>query len=268
MTELRLLCVFPHPDDETLGMGSTLAKYAAEGVNISLVTATRGERGWTGDPAAYPGPQVLGEIRTAELQAATNVLGIREVAFLNYIDGDVDQADPAEAIGRIVAHIRRIRPQVVVTFGPDGAYGHPDHIALSQFTAAAIVCAADASYTDAQSQPPHRVAKLYYMVDTKSDAADFLAVVGDFVFPVDGVDRSLVAWDEWAITTRIDATDHWQTMLRAANCHATQLPGYTNFETLMQEQYKRLWGIRCYYRAFSTVNGGRRVEHDFFEGLR
>jgi LmbE family N-acetylglucosaminyl deacetylase len=268
MTELRLLCVFPHPDDETLGMGSTLAKYAAEGVRVALVTATRGERGWIDGSATYPGPQALGEIRTAELYAAANVLGIHEVAFLDYIDGDVDQADPAEAIGRIVAHIRRIRPQVVVTFGPDGSYGHPDHIALSQFTGAAIMCAADTSYTDPQSQPPHRVAKLYYMVDTKSDAADLLGVIGDFVFPVDGVDRGLVAWDEWAITTRIDAMDHWQTMLRAARCHATQLPGYPNFETLTEPKYQRLWGVRSYYRVFSTVNGGRRVEDDFFEGLR
>src|SRR5262245_57726968 len=268
MTELRLMCVFPHPDDETLGMGSTLAKYAAEGIATYLVTATRGERGWTGDPAAYPGPQALGQIRTAELHAAAKVLGIREVAFLDYIDGDVDQADPAEAIGRIVAHIRRIRPQVVVTFGPDGSYGHPDHIALSQFTTAAIVCAADASYADPQNQPPHRAAKLYYMVDTKADTEAFLPVIGDIIFPVDGVDRGLMAWDEWAVTTRIDATEHWRTMLRAADCHASQLPGYQNFEILKQEQYKTFWGIRSFYRAFSTINGGRRLEHDFFEGLR
>jgi LmbE family N-acetylglucosaminyl deacetylase len=268
MTELRLMCVFPHPDDETLGMGSTLAKYAAEGIATYLVTATRGERCWTDDPAAYPGPQALGEIRTAELHAAAQVLGIHEVASLDYIDGDLDQADPAEVIGQIVAHIRRVRPQVIVTFGPDGAYGHPDHIALSQFTSAAIVCAADPSYVDPQTQPEHRVAKLYYMVDTKADAEAFLSVIGDIIFPVDGVNRGLVAWNEWAVTTRIDATDHWRTMLRAADCHASQLPGYQNFEVLKQEQYKTLWGIRSFYRAFSTVNGGRRLEHDFFEGLR
>ena len=140
MTESkRLLCVFAHPDDETLGAGSTLAKYAAAGVELYLVTATRGERGWQGDPSADPGPQALGEIRTAELLAAAQVLGIRNVQFLNYLDGDLDQADPAEAIGRIVTHIRRIRPQVVITFGPDGSYGHPDHIAISQFTSAAAV---------------------------------------------------------------------------------------------------------------------------------
>ena len=103
----RLLCVFAHPDDETLGAGSTLAKYAAAGVELYLVTATRGERGWQADPSADPGPQALSEIRTAELLAAAQVLGIRDIQFLNYLDGDLDQADPAEAIGRIVSHIRR-----------------------------------------------------------------------------------------------------------------------------------------------------------------
>jgi LmbE family N-acetylglucosaminyl deacetylase len=132
MTEAkRLLCVFAHPDDETLGAGSTLATYAAADVEIYLVTATRGERGWQGDPSANPGLQALGEIRTAELLAAAQVLGIRDVQFLNYLDGDLDQADPVEAIGRIASHIRRIQPQVVITFGPEGSYGHPDHIAIS-----------------------------------------------------------------------------------------------------------------------------------------
>ena len=159
----RLLCVFAHPDDETLGAGSTLAKYAAADVETYLVTATRGERGWQCDPRDDPGPAALAEIRTAELLAATRVLGIRDVQFLNYVDGDLDQADPAGAIGQIVTQIRRIRPQVVITFGPEGSYGHPDHIAISQFTSAAILCAADATYEDSQTLAPHRVAKLYYM---------------------------------------------------------------------------------------------------------
>jgi hypothetical protein len=70
-------------------------------------------------------------------------LGIREVNFLDYIDGDLDQADPAEAITKIVSHLKRIRPHVVITFDPNGAYGHPDHIAICQFTTAAVLAAAD-----------------------------------------------------------------------------------------------------------------------------
>jgi LmbE family N-acetylglucosaminyl deacetylase len=268
MTESkRLLCVFAHPDDETLGAGSTLATYAAAGVELSLVTATRGERGWQGDPSADPGPQALGEIRTAELLAAAQLLGIRDVQFLNYLDGDLDQADPAEAIGRIVSHIRRIRPQVVVTFGPEGSYGHPDHIAISQFTSAAVVCAADATYTDPQALPAHRVAKLYYMVDSRSEVEALVAIIGDIRFMVDGVQRGIVAWEEWAVTTKIDGRAHWQTALRAAACHASQLVGYPDFASLPEDVQAPLWGLRSYYRAFSLVNGGRHVEDDLFEGV-
>ncbi len=134
--QLKLLCVLAHPDDESLGTGGILRQDAAEGVETSLVTATRGERGWTGSESEYPGLEVLGKRREAELLAAASVLGIRRVEFLDYIDGDLDQAHPAEAIAKIVGHVRRVQPDVVVTFGPDGAYGHPDHIAICQLTTA------------------------------------------------------------------------------------------------------------------------------------
>jgi LmbE family N-acetylglucosaminyl deacetylase len=97
---LKLMCVLAHPDDESMGTGSTLAKYAAEGVETTLVMATRGERGWNGDPSAYPGLEGLGKLREAELREAAKILGIREVEFLDYIDGDLDKADPRQAIAK------------------------------------------------------------------------------------------------------------------------------------------------------------------------
>src|SRR5579871_180794 len=165
---LKLMCVLAHPDDESLGMGGVLAKYAAEGVETYLITATRGERGWQDDPADNPGLAALGKLREGELRAAASVLGLKEVCLLDYIDGDLDQADPAQAIGKIVTHIRRVRPHVVLTFGPDGAYGHTDHIAISQFTTAAALRAADANYHDDAGCPPHSVSKLYYMAETQT----------------------------------------------------------------------------------------------------
>src|SRR5262249_20331306 len=132
-----------HPDDESLGVGATLARYAAEGVEVTLITATRGQRGWFGDPAENPGLDALGQVRESELRAAAAELGVRELVMLDYVDGEFDQADPEEVTCELVAHLRRVRPQVVVTFGPDGGYGHPDHIAISQLTSAAIVRAAD-----------------------------------------------------------------------------------------------------------------------------
>jgi hypothetical protein len=94
------------------------------------------------------------------LHAAARELGVAEVSLLGR-DGELDQADPAEATGKIVAELRRVKPHVVLTFGPDGAYGHPDHIAISQLTTAAAICAAEANYAREDGPAPHRVSKLY-----------------------------------------------------------------------------------------------------------
>jgi LmbE family N-acetylglucosaminyl deacetylase len=263
----KLMCVLAHPDDESLGTGSTLAKYAQEGIEIYLVTATRGERGWTGEEQDFPGLEELGKMREAELRCAAEKLGIRQVSFLDYIDGDLDQADHAQAVAKIVTHIRQVRPQVVVTFSPDGGYGHPDHIAISQFTTAAVVCAADPDYAS-DHLSPHRVSKFYYFVVPKQEIAIYQSVMGDLIMPVDGVDRRAVGWDDWAITTRIDTGESWRTAWQAVTCHRTQLPGYGDLMNLPEELHKTLWAERTYYRAFSLVNGGRKTETDLFEGLR
>jgi LmbE family N-acetylglucosaminyl deacetylase len=148
MDSLRLMAVLAHPDDESLGFGGILAKYADEGVETFVVTATRGERGryrgFSRDDPRHPGPQALATIREAEVRAAAAALGVCELSVLDYGDQQIDRADPREAIATIAGHVRRVRPDVVVTFGPDGAYGHPDHIAISQFATAAVVAAGSA----------------------------------------------------------------------------------------------------------------------------
>jgi LmbE family N-acetylglucosaminyl deacetylase len=264
---LKLMCVLAHPDDESLGTGGVLAKYAAEGIETHLVTATRGERGWPGDPKDDPGREALGRMREAELRCAAHSLGVREVTLLDYVDGDLDQAHPTEAIAKIVELFRRVRPDIVVTFGPDGTYGHPDHIAICQFTTAAIVCAADPNY-QTQGQPSHRVSKLYYMVPTAAELKAYQSVFGDQVMHVDGLDRRGTGWQEWAITTLVDTREYWPTVWKAVACHRTQLPAYGALESLPEEHHRALWGRRSYYRAYSTVNGGRQLERDLFEGLR
>jgi LmbE family N-acetylglucosaminyl deacetylase len=264
------MVIAAHPDDESLGMGGTLAKYAAEGVETYLVTATRGERGWFGDEKDYPGLEALGRIREAELLAAANALGIREVKFLDYVDGDLDQANPAEAAAKIVSHLRRVRPHVVITFAPEGAYGHPDHIAICQFTTAAIVAAADPHYALANGAAPlnpHRVSKLYYMAWPKDKWAAYQSVFGDLVMNVEGAERRAAPWPDWAVTTLIDTEAYWPTVWRAVSCHKTQLAAYSRLENLPEEHHKGLWGSQEYYRAFSLVNGGRKRETDLFEGL-
>ena len=265
---LKLMCVLAHPDDESLGVGGTIARYSAEGVETYLVTATKGERGWPFKEEPNPGPATLGRIRMAELLGAAPALGLRDVSFLDYMDGELDQADPAQVISKIVGHLRRVRPQVVVTFGPEGGYGHPDHIAICQFTTAAVVCAADASFTAPGGQPAHRVAKLYYRVFTAEEFATYESVFGDTSTVVDDQERRAPGWPEWAITTRIATADHWRRVWEAVACHQTQLPTYAALEALPEERHRALWGDQAYYRAFSTVNGGRQRESDLFEGLR
>jgi LmbE family N-acetylglucosaminyl deacetylase len=264
---LKLMCVLAHPDDESLATGGILAKYAAAGVKTYLVMATRGERGWFGPAADHPGPQALGRLREAELWAAAYVLGLDEVIFLDYQDGKLDQANPAEAIGKIVTQLRRIRPDVVVTFDPNGLYGHPDHIAISQLTTAAVVAAADPDYHDLATGSPHRVSKLYYRTFVLAEQLAYEAAFGPLMMPVDGVERRLTAWPDWAVTTQIDTAAYWEQVWQAIEYHCSQLPGYQKLKALPDEYHARLWGRQTYYRAMSLVNGGREVEDDLFAGL-
>src|SRR5579859_2387260 len=98
---LKLMCILAHPDDESLGTGPTLVKYAREGVETYLITATRGERGYASEEAGPPPSEVLGKQREQELRAAAKILGLRNVQFLDYIDGDLDKVNPQEAIAKI-----------------------------------------------------------------------------------------------------------------------------------------------------------------------
>jgi len=252
------MCVLAHPDDESLGTGGVLAKYAGEGVETYVVTATRGERGRFDDTGQSPGLEVVGRAREAELRAAASELGVREVSLLGYVDGDLDEAPPAEAAEKIAAHIRRVKPHVVVTFDPYGAYGHRDHIAISQLTAAALVRAADT----------HRVSKFYYFVCGSRKWAAYQTAFKTLTSNVDGTVREAVAWPDWSITTKVDAAAVWRTVWGAVQCHKTQMSIYKNFASLSEDDQKLIWGRPEFYRAFSLVNGGREVETDLFEGLR
>lgn len=302
----RLMCILAHPDDESIALGGTLAKYAAEGVEISLVVATRGERGWFGEPEENPGECALANIREAELRAACAVLGVKRLDFLDYIDGDLDQAPHERIITQLVRLIRRERPQVVITFGPDGLYGHPDHIAISQFTTSALLCAADPMYPTAQDLAPHRVAKLYYRIASAEWFTRFIPTFGDLVMTIDGEERRAHAWVPWVITTRVDACAYWERAFQAVLCHQTQLQhkellfqypqtnrrmgkNFVPFPTqadmtdfirtipkrssdftpgsLTVDDHHCFWGRQEFYRAFSLVNSGRQVEQDLFEGL-
>ena len=262
MTPLRLLAVLAHPDDESLGVGGMFAKYAAEGVETSLVTATRGERGRLG--TERPGPAILGPIREREVRRAAEILGVREVVFLDYLDAELDQAPAAEAIGRIAREVRRLCPQVVVTFPHDGSYGHPDHIAISQLTGAALVEA----MAPGPGGEPHRVDKLYWMAWGVEQWRAYRQAFGDVVAKVDGTVREANTWTDWSITTIVDAREYWRQVWRAVQCHESQLPGYKTLAAANDALHEQIWGCQEFYRVWSFVNGGRQRENDLFAGLR
>jgi LmbE family N-acetylglucosaminyl deacetylase len=265
---LKLMCVLAHPDDESLGTGGVLAKYASEGIETHLVTATRGQRGWLGPWKIYPGLKALGKIREAELQNAARELGIHRVYLLDYVDGQLDQADAKDAIAQIVGHLRRVQPQVVVTFDQYGAYGHPDHIAICAYTTAAIMAAADPCYLDTDGNQPHNVSKLYYLALTGPMIKAFAQAFGEVVITVNGEERRPVAWPEWAITTTVDTSLYWDRVWAAISCHRTQLPAYQRLNALPEEHHRAMWGSQSFYRACSLVNGAANREKDLFEGLR
>jgi LmbE family N-acetylglucosaminyl deacetylase len=262
--DLKLMCVLAHPDDETLGMGGTIARYTHEGIETYLVTATRGEHGWFDEPQDYPGPKKLGQIREQELCRAAEALGIKEVSLLDYIDGELDQAEPGRVVAQIAAHLQRVRPQVVLTFGPDGIYGHPDHIAICQFTTAAVVAAA----AGGNGQSAHLVDKLYYLTITPKRLAAYESAMGDLVMQIDGQERRGPVWKEWMISAVIHTSGYWEQVLQAVGCHQTQITGYEPLQHLPEAYHQSVWGVQHYYRAFSLVNGGREIETDLFAGLR
>jgi len=268
MATLRLMAVLAHPDDESLGFGGTLARYAADGVRVSLVTATRGQagrfRGVAPGAPGHPGRDALAAMRDGELRAAASALGVAALEVLDHDDGRLCDAPPRRVIGEIAAAIRRERPDVLLTFAPDGAYGHPDHIAISQHALAAVVEAA----SSAGEAPAHVVRKAYVLAWPAEVWAAYQAAFTSLVSRVDGVERRATPWPDWAITTTIDTRACWPTVWRAVQCHESQIGAYAVLRTLGPDDHAALWGRQSYYRVFSTVSGGRGRETDLFEGLR
>ena len=160
-----LAAVFAHPDDETFATGATVAKYAAAGARVSLYCATDGDAGRSsGIP--FSSREELGRIRRAELLRACEVLGIQRVEHGGHPDGALGAAEPDVVIGQIVGFLRRERPQVVLTFGPEGApTGHRDHKAICRFATSAVLLAGTAAFPEQLESglAPHRPDRLCYV---------------------------------------------------------------------------------------------------------
>ncbi|HEY3717033.1 MAG TPA: PIG-L family deacetylase [Jatrophihabitantaceae bacterium] len=157
-----ILSIWAHPDDETYGCAGLMAQAVLDGGRVVCVTATRGELGST-DPERWPPGTQLADVRTKELAACLAELGVTEHIWLDYRDGGCDQVPDEEAIGRLHEIVQAVAPDTVLTFGPDGGTYHPDHIAVSRWTTAAV------AGTDAQLHysaiTPEWIARMTEFVD-------------------------------------------------------------------------------------------------------
>lgn len=295
MTELsarRLLLVHAHPDDETIGTGATMARYAAEGAQVTLITCTRGEEGEIVVPdlahLASARDDELGAHRVAELAAACAAMGVTDHRFLggegryrdsgmlgtpeNDAPGSFWQAPLAAPVRDLVALLREVRPQVVVTYNEFGGYGHPDHVRANQVTVAAIDAAADAGYFP-ELGAVHAVDKLYYSVISKGflqRGIDALKAAGQqSFFGADSADDLPFGVPDDHVTTRVDASAYVAAKFAALRAHATQVSVDGPFFALSNGLGRGVMGLEEFVLARGATGplGEDGAEEDLFAGL-
>jgi LmbE family N-acetylglucosaminyl deacetylase len=246
----RLMVVMPHPDDECFGCASTIARYSAEGATISLVTMTRGGAGlWNGREAGEL--RRLSDVRELELRDAAAELGVHFLEIFDYPDGALEKVEEVDGVrnrfvGDIVRCLRMHRPQVVVTFGPEGAYGHPDHKVTSRLTVQACTLTGDASAfeleTLALGLSVWSPSKLYFQSTTSLSA------------------ESLKLPPQPVITTRISIRGHEEAKLRAFARHQTQTQEWEPLRKFVESQPD--------VEVFSLVGATHDLgEDDLFAGI-
>ena len=289
----RLLLVHAHPDDESIGTGGTMAKYAAENALVTLVTCTLGEEGEIVvdhlKHLAADQDDGLGHHRIGELAAACEALGVEDHRFLGGAGRWRDsgmmgtpqndrpdcfwQADLDEATRALVAVVRETRPQVVVTYDAHGGYGHPDHIQAHRVTRAAVAAAADPSYAPDLGET-WRVAKLYWTAFPKSvlqAGIDHLKASGDSsFFGVDSADDLPFGNPDEEVTTEVDAREHLDRKVAAMRAHATQIEVDGPFFALSNGVGHEAFGVEHFVLAEGVRGPGHGPwdrEDDLFAGV-
>ncbi len=268
----RLLLVHAHPDDETISTGATMAKYAAEGVLVTLVTCTLGEEGEVVVPEladlAADRSDGLGQHRVEELAVAMEALRVTDHRFLggagrwrdsgmmgvaaNDRPGCFWQADFDEATEALVRIIREVRPQVVITYNDNGGYGHPDHVQAHRVTVAAVDKAAVTGELPAAGEP-WQVSKLYWTTIPKSYlqlAIDAMKDSGHDMFGgVQSADDLPFGVPDDQVTSEIDASDHIDAKLAAMRAHASQISVDGPFFAFSDQLGQKAWGYEHYILA-------------------
>lgn len=277
-----LLSVMAHPDDETFGMGGTLAWYARAGAITQLICATGGEMGDVA-PEYLDGYASIADRRRAELECATTTLGIAKVIMLGYRDSGMEGA-PAnqhpealaaapieEVAARVTQHIRALRPQVVVTFDPIGGYRHPDHIAIHRATVRAFHAAGD-PHAYPSDLPPHTPQKLYYQTFPRGLLRFVVRMMPLFGrdprhFGRNGdIDIASIAETDFPIHTTIDYLSVAEIRAIASACHASQGGNSPMMRGLPPKLLALFGGRETFMRAYPPAAPGLR-EDDLFAGV-
>ena len=276
-----LLGVFAHPDDESFGPGGTLARYAAQGVDVHVIIATDGIAGSVEDPMHLRDHDTLALVRSAELANAAVALGLTSVWSLPYRDSGMrntaDNQHPDALIqqpisllvGELLAYIDRLHPQVILTHDPFGGYGHPDHVRVCEATTAAFYMAVGQN-SGRHAEPKASPQKLYYTAFDK-----LLLNILVRVMPLFGQDPTafgrnkdinFVEISQWPtpIHARIDVADYIPQKSAASQAHASQYGGGPSFMRVLPPFLRRRYmSTDSYTRAYPVPNG--IVERDLFE---
>ena len=279
MSKLTLLAVLAHPDDESFGMGGTLALYATRGVDVHLVCATRGEVGEVA-PEMLEEFGSIAKLRESELRCAAGILGLTGIHFLDYRDsgmpGSPDNSHPRalaarpldEVAAKVVSFIRELRPQVVLTFDPIGGYHHPDHIAIQRATVRAFEQAGNPDFA-AQGFPIYTPERLYFHKMPNGllkFAVKFLPLIGKdpHKFGSNGdIDLVSVAEVNFPTHARINIRSVMKKKDQAGACHASQGGGRLG-GGIVSLVIRLFNGTESFMRAFPPVVKGERVAKDLF----
>jgi len=277
--ELTLMAVHAHPDDEAIGTGGVLARYADEGLRTVLVTCTGGEVGEISD-STLATPETLAEVRRKELERACAILHVGRLHLLGYRDsgmmGTPDNDHPSsfyqasleEATARLVALVRRERPQVLVTYDERGFYGHPDHIRAHQITVAAFEAAGDPTRWP-EAGTPWRPEKLYYTAVARSAIENLGRVLSEAGIETpfgDGREPEIGIADE-LITTQVDVSPQVERKRLALMAHATQMGPEVFFARMPPALFHRVFARESFQLARGRP-GAAGMEDDLFAGLR
>ena len=289
----RLLLVHAHPDDETIGTGAVMAKYAAEGAAVTLVTCTLGEEGEVLVPElahlAADRDDGLGQHRVGELAAAMEALRVTDHRFLGgpgrWRDSGMMgtppneradafwQADLDEAVRELVAVVRETRPQVVVTYDSEGGYGHPDHVQAHRVTVAAFDAAADPGYAPGLGEP-WAASKLYWTAFPKTvlqQGIERMKERGDTTFfGVDSAEDLPFGNADEDVTTEVDAALHVDAKMAAMRAHKTQIAVDGPFFALADGVGLPAMGVEYFVLARGDRgpgDGPQGREDDLFAGL-